>query len=512
MPILKDLAARYPDKVACQMAEGSGVRTFAELNTRSNRIAQFFLSLDLRPGDGIAMLLDNSTAYFDIAWAARRAGLYYTPISTHLKQSEIDYVVRDCGAKILLADARFAALLEALPADLRACCVTVFVGAGGLDALIAKFPDSVALPDVPMGKNFFYSSGTTGQPKRIKQGLGEPPMTGANKAEWNVRLFGFDTDTVYLSPAPLYHAAPLRFSIKVIDGGGSVVVLPKFDAVGALRAIETHRVTHSQWVPTMSVRMLALPAAERAGFDLVSHRVAVHAAAPCPVEVKEQMMAWWGPIIWEYYAGSERNGVCCISPQEWLAHKGSVGRAVLGKIHIVDDTGRECGANESGQVYFDGPKFEYHGDLGKTEMARTAQGWSTLGDIGHLDADGYLYLTDRKAHMIISGGVNIYPAEIENKLVLHPAVADAAVFGLPNADYGEEVKAVVQLQPDRQQDSAMAGELLAFCRDRLSNVKCPRSIDFVDELPRLDNGKLYKTALKQRYLDGGDGRARATRG
>ena len=216
MPILKDLAARYPDKVACQMAEGSGVRTFAELNTRSNRIAQFFLSLDLRPGDGIAMLLDNSTAYFDIAWAARRAGLYYTPISTHLKQSEIDYVVRDCGAKILLADARFAALLEALPADLRACCVTVFVGAGGLDALIAKFPDSVALPDVPMGKDFFYSSGTTGQPKRIKQGLGEPPMTGANKAEWNVRLFGFDTDTVYLSPAPLYHAAPLRFSMMMV--------------------------------------------------------------------------------------------------------------------------------------------------------------------------------------------------------------------------------------------------------------------------------------------------------
>ncbi|UPJ63794.1 acyl-CoA synthetase [Bradyrhizobium sp. 191] len=512
MPILKDLAARRPAKVACRMADGSGARTFAELDMRSNRIAQFFLSLDLRPGDGIAMLLDNSTAYFELAWAARRAGLYYTPISTHLKQSEIEYVVRDCGAKILLADERFAPVLEALPADLRARCATVFVGAGGLDDLISTFREAVALPVVPMGKDFFYSSGTTGQPKGIKQGLGEPPMTGADKAEWNVRLFGFGADTVYLSPAPLYHAASLRFSMKVIDGGGSVVVLPKFEALGALRAIETHRVTHSQWVPTMFVRMLALPAEERAVFDLASHRVAVHAAAPCPVELKEQMMAWWGPIIWEYYAGSERNGVCCISPQDWLAHKGSVGRAVLGKIHIVDDTGRECFANETGQVYFDGPKFEYHGDPGKTEKARTAQGWSTLGDIGHLDADGFLYLTDRKAHMIISGGVNIYPAEIENALVLHPAVADAAVFGLPNPDYGEEVKAVVQLQRGRRQDSAMAGELLAFCRSRLSNVKCPRSIDFVDELPRLDNGKLYKTALKQRYLDGGDARSHVIKG
>jgi acyl-CoA synthetase (AMP-forming)/AMP-acid ligase II len=262
----------------------------------------------------------------------------------------------------------------------------------------------------------------------------------------------------------------------------------------------------------MFVRMLALPAADRAAFDLSSHRVSVHAAAPCPVEIKGQMMDWWGPMVWEYYAGSERIGICCISPQEWLAHKGSVGKAVLGTIHIVGDDGRECAANETGLVYFDGPKFEYHGDPEKTAQARNEQGWYTLGDIGHVDAEGYLFLTDRKAHMIISGGVNIYPAEIENALVLHPAVADVAVFGLPNADYGEEVKAVVLLKPGYAREGATAHELLAFCRDRLSNVKCPRSIDFVDELPRLDNGKLYKTALKQRYLDGSAATARAARG
>ncbi len=495
------------------MADGSQARTFADLDARSNRIAQFFQSADLGPGDGIAMLLDNGTLYFDLAWAARRAGLYYTPISTHLKPGEIEYVLRDCGAKMLIADDRFSATVDKLPEGLRAKCRIVLAGGdAALDAMLADFPTYAALAGVPMGKDFFYSSGTTGQPKGIKQGLGEPPMTGASRQEWNVRLFGFDSDTVYLSPAPLYHAAPLRFSIKVIDGGGSVVVLPKFDARAALEAIGSHRITHSQWVPTMFVRLLALSPAEKARHDLSSHRVAVHAAAPCPVEVKQQMMDWWGPIIWEYYAGSERNGVCCISPQEWLAHRGSVGQAVLGKIHIVDDDGHECGPNVTGQVYFDGPRFEYHGDPAKTEKTRTAQGWSTLGDIGHVDEDGFLFLTDRKAHMIISGGVNIYPAEIENTLVLHPAVADAAVFGLPNPDYGEEVKAVVQLKPDCSPTPDTAGQLLAFCRDRLSNVKCPRSIDFVDQLPRLDNGKLYKTALRQRYLDDAGAPMRATKG
>jgi acyl-CoA synthetase (AMP-forming)/AMP-acid ligase II len=351
-----------------------------------------------------------------------------------------------------------------------------------------------------------YSSGTTGRPKGVKPAPSKAPLgTGEALTKLVCGLFGAGPESVYLSPAPLYHSAPLRYCMQFHRIGGTVVVMERFDAEGALAAIERHRVTHSQWVPTMFVRMLKLPEETRRRYDLSSLEVAVHAAAPCPIPVKEQMMEWWGPIIHEYYAGTEGNGFCYASPQDWLAHKGTVGRAVTAELHIVDEDGNELPVGEEGGVYFGGrgvQDFEYHNDPEKTAAGRLPNGWSTLGDIGRVDEDGFLYLTDRKANMIISGGVNIYPQETENVLTMHPKVVDVAVFGVPNPDFGEEVKAVVQPIDPREAGEALERELIAYCRERLADVKCPRSIDFRDELPRHPTGKLYKRLLKDEYWKG----------
>ena len=276
--------------------------------------------------------------------------------------------------------------------------------------------------------------------------------------------------------------------------------MEQFDAQESLAMIERHRITHSQWVPTMFVRMLKLPAEERLRYDLGSMRMVVHAAAPCPVEIKEQMIDWWGPIIQEYYAGTENNGFCSITCAQWMTHKGSVGRAALGVIHICDDGGREIPVGQTGLVYFsDGPDFSYHNDPQKTAETRNGLGWSTLGDIGRVDEEGYLYLVDRKAFMIISGGVNIYPQEVEAVLIGHPEVADVAVFGVPNADFGEEVKAVVQVLEGHPATPKLATDLIDYCRARIADYKCPRSVDFVKELPRHPTGKLHKKILRDRY-------------
>jgi long-chain acyl-CoA synthetase len=276
--------------------------------------------------------------------------------------------------------------------------------------------------------------------------------------------------------------------------------MEKFDAEQALALIERYRVTHSQWVPTMFVRLLRLPEDVKRKYDLSTHRCAVHAAAPCPIEIKRQMIEWWGPILYEYYAGSEGNGFAVINSEEWLAHPGSVGRAILGELRILDEDGRQCPPRVAGGIYFaNGPKFEYHNDPAKTAGAYSTEGWSTLGDVGYVDEEGWLYLTDRKAYMIISGGVNIYPQEAENVLTAHPKVVDVAVFGVPNAEFGEEVKAVVQPVDMAQAGPPLAEELIAYCRERLADVKCPRSIDFDPELPRHPNGKLYKRILRDRY-------------
>jgi acyl-CoA synthetase (AMP-forming)/AMP-acid ligase II len=319
-------------------------------------------------------------------------------------------------------------------------------------------------------------------------------------------LFGGDADTIYLSPAPLYHAAPLRFCMATHEVGGTVVVMEHFDPEQALAFIERYRATHSQWVPTMFVRMLKLPREVRERYDVSSLKVAIHAAAPCPVPVKRQMIEWWGPVFHEYYAGTEGNGFVYCNSEMWLAHPGTVGTPLACTVHIVGDDGEEVPQGESGTIYFEGgTEFEYYNDPDKTAASRSSRGWSTLGDVGYLDADGFLYLTDRKAFMIISGGVNIYPQEAENVLINHPAVIDVAVFGVPNEDFGEEVKAVVQpaaMPADADAAAALERELIAYCRNELADVKCPRTIDFREELPRHPTGKLYKRLLKDEYWSG----------
>jgi acyl-CoA synthetase (AMP-forming)/AMP-acid ligase II len=357
------------------------------------------------------------------------------------------------------------------------------------------------ISDPAQGLDMLYSSGTTGRPKGVKWPMPQTPA-GARTMLVNLLapLFGYGRECRYLSPAPLYHAAPLRHCMTVIKLGGTVFVMEAFDAERSLQWIARHRITHSQWVPTMFVRMLKLPEDVRRRHDLSSMRVAVHAAAPCPVEVKQRMLDWWGPIIFEYYAGTENNGFCTISPQEWLQHKGSVGRASQGMLHICDEEGNELRTGEVGLVYFSGgPEFEYHNDPVRTAQTRNAQGWSTLGDIGRLDEEGYLYLVDRRAFMIISGGVNIYPQEAESVLIGHPQVADVAVIGVPSEDLGEEVKAVVQLLDPGDAGPDMGAELLAYCRQRMAAFKCPRSVDFDAALPRHATGKLYKQLVRRRY-------------
>ncbi|WP_199699179.1 AMP-binding protein [Oleomonas cavernae] len=349
-----------------------------------------------------------------------------------------------------------------------------------------------------------YSSGTTGRPKGIKVALSGLPFGSPNTLFMLASaLYGPSEGTIYLSPAPLYHAAPLRFSMTMMRFGGSVVVMEHFDPEEYLALIEKHRVTHSQVVPTMFARLLKLDPAVRGKYDVSSLQCIIHAAAPCPIPVKEQMIAWWGPIIHEYYAGTEGNGFCACNSAEWLAHKGTVGRPLFGVPHIVDDEGKELPAFEPGTIYFsDGTEFQYHNDPEKTASSRNDKGWSTLGDIGYLDADGFLFLTDRKANMIISGGVNIYPQEAENLLITHPKVADVAVFGVPDPDWGEAVKAVVQPADMADAGPALEAELIAFCRENLSHVKCPKTVDFEAELPRHPTGKLYKRLLKDRYWQG----------
>ncbi len=502
-------AARFPDKPAIIMANTGQVITYRELNERSIQVSRLLRSAGLKVGDHVAMFLENHPWFHIITFGAHRAGLYFTPISSRLTASEVDYIAADCMATAFItsmAKADVAAELVPLMPAVRNRYMLDGVLAGYQsfeEAVLAQSTEPLA--DETAGVEMLYSSGTTGRPKGILK-----PLPGTDVTVPNMMMamlpsrYGFDENSIYLSPAPLYHAAPLGYTRTLLCCGGTIVVMEKFDAEQALQLIEKYRVTCSQWVPTMFVRMLKLPEEDRKKYDLSSHRCAIHAAAPCPVAVKEQMMEWWGPIIYEYYGGSEGNGSTAIEPLEWLQHKGSVGRTAGGAIHICDDEGNELPAGESGTVYFagmGGPLFQYHNDPKKTAESRHPihTDWSTLGDVGYLDQEGYLYLTDRKAFMIISGGVNIYPQETENLLVMHPKVADCAVFGVPKEEFGEEVKAVVQLMDKNDASPELAQALIQFCRDNISHIKCPRSIDFIDELPRHPTGKLYKRLLRDRY-------------
>ncbi|HEY9235486.1 MAG TPA: acyl-CoA synthetase [Phenylobacterium sp.] len=504
---LADHARLTPDKPAIISADTGQAVTFAELNERSNRFAQFLYAQGLRRGDHIAVLMENNLSFMEPIWAAFRSGLYVTTINRYLPPDEAAYIANDCGAKALVTSYAKRETAEGLIDLIPNCPIRLM--AGGTIPGWASYEDAVAsgspepLAQEWMGDSMLYSSGTTGRPKGILRPL--PDITPAEGFENRqmANRYGLTAESVYLSPAPLYHAAPLAYVLSVQSFGGTVVMMERFDPEQALQLIEKYRVTHSQWVPTMFVRMLKLPPEVRARYDLSSHQVAIHAAAPCPVEVKRQMIEWWGPILYEYYAGTEGSGSTFITSEDWLEHPGSVGRASVGVLHICDEDGNELPVGETGLVYFEreAPTFEYHNDPAKTASARHPKhpNWNALGDVGYLDKDGYLYLTDRKAFMIISGGVNIYPQAIEDALVTHPKVADVAVFGVPDPEMGEAVKAVIEPAPGQIPTDELAAELMTYARERLAHYMAPRSIDFIEEMPRLPTGKLYKRVLRDAY-------------
>ena len=507
MPHPAITAETYPHKPAIIMGATGEVVTYAELDERSNQAAQLFRSLGLKKGDHIGMMLVNCRQFLEICWGAQRAGLIFTPISTHLKRDETAYILENCGAKLFIASHSLAAVAGEILA-LGTSRIKHYLMVDGILDGYESWDDSIGLQpaeriaDEANGVPMLYSSGTTGKPK----GVFLPPASDDVNAVHPLAgslgaVFGFGEETVYLSPAPLYHAAPLHYNMMALYQGGTSVVMEAFDAEAALALIEEHRVTHSQWVPIMFVRMLKLPEEVRGRYDVSSMQFAIHAAAPCPIEVKEQMIAWWGEVIVEYYAASEGIGITMIDSANWLTHKGSVGPSLTGSVHVVDDEGNELPPGEIGTIYFSGEQvqFSYHDEPGKTAEAFNERGWATTGDLGYLDKDGFLYLTDRKNFMIISGGVNIYPQEIENLLITHGKVADVAVFGIPNEEFGEEVKAVVQPMNWADATDEVAIEIMEWLRERLSHIKLPRSLDFHEQLPRMDNGKLYKRHLVEEY-------------
>ncbi len=502
-----------PSQQAVVLAGTDEVLTFGELERDSIRLARWFAEQGLRRGDVVALVSDNRPAAMVVYWAARRSGLYLTAVNWHLAAAEAAYILGDCGARAVvvsagIADIALAASSDLAPEVLRLSIAGRVPGFTPLDEAIAGVSDA-PLEAQPKGTDMLYSSGTTGRPKGVKPAL--PEVDVDDPADTIAVVFGgtygFGTDTVYLSPAPIYHAAPLRFCGMTTALGGTIVLMDRFDAEAALQAIDRYAVTHTQMVPTMFVRLLKLPDEVRAAADLSSLRVVVHAAAPCPADVKRAMIDWVGPILQEYYAGTEGSGITVIDSAGWLAKPGSVGRSIIGPVRICADDGTELPAGHDGTIFFESPgredaPFAYHGDPAKTLSSQHPEhaNWTTLGDVGHLDEDGFLFLTDRKAFMIISGGVNIYPQETEDALALHPKVYDVAVIGVPDAEMGEAVKAVVVPAPGVDGGPELEAELLAFVRERLSHYKCPRSIDFVTELPRTPTGKLVKGRLRAQYV------------
>jgi long-chain acyl-CoA synthetase len=483
------LAAQPADKIAVVVPGVGEPLTYGQLDERSRQLARLLFDRGIRPGDHVAILLENRPELLVVAWAAQRSGLYYTPVNWHLAADEARYVITDCGAKVLFTSATLEPLAEGTAAD---------------RVLVEDLPellhgaDPTPLEREREGYYMFYSSGTTGRPKGIKPPLQDVPFGTGSALDQLVRtIYGIGPDTTYLSTGPLYHAAPLGWSLSTMRHGGTVVTMERFDAEECLRLIERHRVTHAQFVPTMFVRMLKLTQRTRARYDVSSLRAVVHAAAPCPIAVKEQMIDWFGPIVHEYYAGSEGNCFFAIDSPTWLTRKGSVGQSAMGAVHILDEAGRDVAVGEVGTIWFEGTtQFAYHNDPAKTAGAYNDRGWSTLGDVGHLDADGFLYLSDRRSDLILTGGVNVYPAEVEAVLVQHPEVTDVAVIGVPDEEMGQRVKAVVQREPG---SPVTEQELLAWTRDRLAHFKCPREIAFDDHLPRLPSGKILRREVRQRH-------------
>ena len=501
-------AAAKAGRPAIVMATTGETVTYGELKARSNRLAHLLRARGLGRLAHYSIYMENNARYVECCTAGERSGLYYTCVNSFLTAEELAYILTNSQSTVLItSQAKREVALAALAPGIALCLIVDGPGEGGpgegarvlnLDEATRGFP-ATPIADESLGTAMLYSSGTTGRPKGIVRPLPEqPPAQHLPIFEFLLKLWQYREDMIYLSPAPLYHSAPQAAVALTIRMGGTVVIMERFDAEHYLQLVEQHRVSHSQLVPTMFSRLLKLPDAVRSRHDLSSLEIAIHAAAPCPVQVKEQMIEWWGPIIDEYYGATEGLGFTACTSAEWLAHRGTVGRVLLGKLHVLDDDLQEQPVGTPGTLWFEtATSFEYFNDPAKTAEARSADG--TVGDVGYVDADGYLYLTDRATFMIISGGVNIYPQECENLLITHPKVADAAVFGVPNADLGEEVKAVVQLMPDVPAGPETVEELLAFCSHHLSRQKVPRSIDFEDALPRLPTGKLYKRLLRDRY-------------
>jgi long-chain acyl-CoA synthetase len=497
-----------PQQPAFIMAGSGETVSYAELERRTNRLAHLLRAAGLKRLDHYAIFMENNGRYIECCGAGERAGLYYTCVNSYLNADELAYILDNSEAKVLITStARREVALAALKQSPRIerCLIVDGPGDGArvanLDAAAGGFPDT-PIADEALGTPMLYSSGTTGRPKGILRPLAEePPAQQLPLFHFLVKLWRYRPGMIYLSPAPLYHSAPQAAVSLTIRMGGTAVIMEHFDPEQYLALVERYRVSHSQLVPTMFSRMLKLPEDVRRRYDLSSLEIAIHAAAPCPVPVKEQMIEWWGPIIQEYYGATEGLGFTACDSAEWLAHRGTVGRVLLGELHVLDEEMRPVPTGTAGTLWFKtATPFEYFKDPAKTREARSPDGsMSTVGDVGYVDADGYLYLTDRRTFMIISGGVNIYPQECENLLITHPKVADAAVFGVPNDDLGEEVKAVVQPMPGVAPGAVLAEELIAFCRDHLAHLKCPRSVDFEEQLPRLPTGKLYKRLLRDRY-------------
>jgi long-chain acyl-CoA synthetase len=497
-----------PDKVALIDADTAKTLTYRQLNELANQGAHALRYLGLNRGDVVAVLLDNGFEIFEIAWAAQRAGLYLTSISTRLTTADVGYILEDSGARSVIASDRLSSIAAAardhLP-NVQGFATTTEVGRLKSWKALRESQPTSAIPDESPGTDMLYSSGTTGRPKGVRPPLPSGEIFAATHLMGMAStLYDMRPETVYLSTSPLYHAAPQRWALTVQRIGGTVIYTDKFDAERTLALIEKYRVTHATFVPTHFIRMLKLPAAVRERYDHSSLEAVVHAAAPCPVPVKHAMIKWWGPIVHEYYSGTETCGITALNSEEWLNKPGSVGRAVVGTVKITDDLGNELPPNQVGNIYFaDGPTFEYHNDPVKTAEAYDRHGWATMGDIGHIDEDGYLYLSDRKNFMIISGGVNIYPQEIENLIVTHPKVADVAVIGAPDGEMGEKVVAVVQPVNWMDAGTSLAEELRSFARAALGGVKCPKEFHFPESLPREPTGKLMKRLLRDEYRGAG---------
>ena len=499
-------AKSHPAKLAAAFVPSGRMMTYGELDRTANKVARFLQSIGIQPGDAVVFCLENCPEFLHLSWGCQRIGVRFTPASSRMGADELRYIVEDSGARVLILSIHAHAMIGLCAAAVPG--VRMFAAGGRLEGF-SCWEDAVrevgdeAIESPSPGREMMYSSGTTGRPKGVRKPMpvGAFDDPDSRNAGWGTRP-GTGFDMVHLCTSPLYHAAPHRSVAATLATGGTAVIMEHFDAMVALQSIEKFGVTHSVWVPTMFHRLLRLPLSQRGAFDLSSHVAAHHGAAPCPVHIKAQMIEWWGPILFEYYAGTEGIGACSITSHEWLMHKGSVGRSSEGVIHILDAHEDELPPGATGLVFFESnSRFEYWNDREKTNRSRSKQGWWTYGDIGHLDADGYLYLTDRRDFVIITGGVNVYPQEIEDFLIKDHRIADCAVFGIPNEEFGEAVQAIVQISDAQtNQFSNLADDLRRQCLAALGPIKTPRNIHIVTDFPRLPTGKLHKKSLRDQFL------------